>query len=142
MIKNVIIIDDDRYKRERIAGYIRKILPEAEIHEYACVRDGHVAVRRGYVSDIKANPTEWLVITDMVMPRFSDGRDMVRDGGRRILYAMAWDKLECPAIVASSEEVNSVDLSSVYKHYIGSVREEYNVYCKPYYEALIKKIMV
>lgn len=137
MIKYVAILDDTDSKRETIKGYIDRLLPEAEVYEFSFINEGLCFLAWEREKDIVNNPNEWLVVTDMVMPRFRDSR-LLPDGGMQVLSELERKGFECPVIVASSMELDLEECQSRYEYVIGVVEESLLVYNLPKYEEILR----
>lgn len=136
-IKNVVIFDDTNYKRENIIGYIRNLIPEADIFDFDTVNKGLLFLNKQKRQDIIDNPGEWLIVTDMYMP-YLEGGEIHRGAGERVLQELRRLNFECPAIAQSSEPLDKEKLQGLYKYLIGTVLEEYSTYNEYKYEALLE----
>ena len=115
----ICIVDDNPGKLSDIKEYVKKCLPDAEIHAYEYAND-LLAFIHNHVEEIRANPDEWFVITDMQMPRAKMSRIEV-DCGYDVLAEMQRQGLTCSAAVASSEPIDenrAKQLYSCYKDFI------------------------
>lgn len=139
MIKNVVIVDDSQYKQDKIKEYIKKLLPDSNIRVFSCINDGLCFICREQRQEILANPDDWLVITDMVMPR-REGEPMNRFGGFIILSEMRRIGMSCPAIVASSMSMSLSDCQVNYRNTVGVVRESSTVYTYGDYQAILNEL--
>ena len=137
MIKKIYIIDDSEFKRENIREYLTELYPNAEFVELTFVNEGLLRICRTDKANIINNPSEHLVVIDMVMPRFYCGMPEA-DAGYSVLAEMNRCKLSCPALIASSESVDDNRASDYYENYLGSVKEKGSVFCLPFYEELLK----
>lgn len=136
-IKNVVIFDDTDYKRENIIGYIRNLIPEADIFDFNTVNKGLLFLNKQKRQDIINNPGEWLIITDMYMP-YLEGGEIHRDAGKSVLQELKRLNFECPAIAQSSEPLDKERLFKLYNNLVGTILEEYNTYNEYKYEALLE----
>lgn len=136
MIKNVLIIDDSSYKLDTIKEHVEALLDDPTVITRNCIGAG-LHVTHDMYDDIRKNPKEWLIITDMQMPFYEHER-IERDGGLRILDELDRRDFECPVIIASSEEIEDRIASRHYAHYIGSVKESPSLWTRPAYERLIE----
>lgn len=135
---NIIIIDDNEYKRDTIEGYMKKIFKESNIKKFNCITNGLMYCTRKIKDDILKSPNEWLIITDMVMPMY-DNEKLLENGGYFVLRELDRVGFKCPAIVASSMEVDTEDCRDIYEYVLGTVIESSTIYTLPSYEELIKR---
>ena len=136
-MKTIYIIDDSEFKRERIRGYLEELFPNAEFVELSFINEGLLRICRTDKQNIIDNPSEHLVVIDMLMPRYSDG-EIERNAGYSVLAEMGRCRLACPALIASSETVDNNRATDFYKYYLGSVKEDSSVFCIPLYEKLLE----
>ena len=93
---NIVIIDDDPYKRERIKNDLA-FLKEKTFHEFESMHGGlyHLAKNAGKVD---------LLILDWIFPSY-DGDVPERGMGLEVLIQLSRVHLPIPTIVCSSESV-------------------------------------
>lgn len=111
----VCIVDDNPGKLDDIKEYVAKCLPDAEIHTYECANELLMFIHN-HVEEMRANPDDWFVITDMQMPRAKMSRIEV-DCGYDVLAEMGRQGLTCPAVVASSEHIDEDRAKQLYSSY-------------------------
>lgn len=139
MIKNVVIIDDSNYKVETITGYIQKIIPDCTICAFEFINSALLYLHNNK-DNIISNPKEWLIISDMVMPRYRRGY-MEQYGGRQVLRELQRLKFKCPVILQSSDALDYEQYKKDYSKLIGTVKESAVVYNLSTYENLIKEFL-
>lgn len=138
-MKHVVIIDDSIHKRDSIREYMQKIFPDdCCIHEYRCINEGLRYIAYKHREEIKNNPNDWLIITDMVMPLYSHEM-LEKDGGLHILREMKRVGFKCPVIVESSDEVDITRCREIYSNVLGTVKESIIMYNLSKYKELLKK---
>lgn len=140
MIKNLVIIDDTDYKRENIKGYMSKLLKSIRVYEFSFINEALRFLCIKNFEEIKNKPNEWLIVTDMVMPRYSDSR-LIKDGGMEVLAELERRGFECPVIVASSGDLDTEACKKEYKNVIGVVKESSSVYNLEKYRSILRKYL-
>lgn len=133
MIRNIIVVDDSDMKRSSICGYMRTLFPDAIITEYDCVAPFAKDLHFVYEDDMRSDPDSWLIVSDMYMP-LRHGEAVDPNGGRLLISEIARLDLQCPVIVASSEEIYDMDYEI---NYLGSVVEDVTVYTLSSYKELL-----
>lgn len=140
-MKNIYIFDDSKYKIERITRYMKSLFPNATIYEYTYINEGLRDIFTKH-NEISGNPTENLFIIDMVIPLLSDTIPDAK-GGIHIIRQLDRRKISSPAIVASSESLDTDMIKEEarikYLHFLGTVVEDSSVYTLPLYEKLLKE---
>lgn len=121
MIKYIVIMDDNPYKRQHIQQALGMSFPTAEVVAFPCANPGLRYILMEKHDFVKANPEEWLIVVDMQMPHL-EGGDINVNCGYSVLARLENSKLSCKAIIASSEDINDVKAKTYYEGYIGSVK--------------------
>lgn len=120
-MKHVFVVDDNPNKLEDLENSVTELFPEAEISAFECMLDFEHAICHTFASKISQSPGEYLMVLDMQMPFKRDGR-INADAGFELLNILFRHDLKCPAIIASSEEIDEETAEKIYEHYKGFVR--------------------
>lgn len=119
-MKHILIVDDNPHKLDDLAKSAQQLFPQARIEKYECQNDFLRAVCYEYLQEALKEPEELVFIVDMQMPRLV-GEQIDIEGG---LDALAWlDQVgvRCPAIIASSEQIDEARAQDAYATYKGFV---------------------
>lgn len=140
MIKNIVIIDDNDYKRLGVREYLESIFPDANFIECGFINEGLRCIALENYGEIKKNPSEWLVVSDMMMPRREDSM-ICQDGGFDVLAEMSRRHIKCPVIIVSSEKIDVDKAANLYDNFLGFVKYNMCVYNLSDYENLLTEYM-
>lgn len=140
MITNIVIIDDSQYKADTIEGYMQKIFPKAKIDKLEAINTGLMFIRNN-LAEIRQNPNHWLVVSDMVMPRYKHEMPE-RKGGEFVIREINRLDLKCPVILQSSDELDTNKYKEYYSYLLGTIKETSVVYNLEKYRELLKNYII
>lgn len=140
MIRHVIIIDDDSGKASDIVQTLERIIPDAEVYLGLNVTLGLCQVHK-HRQDISADPSTWLVVTDMQMPWSADTCEIDLEAGYSVLDEMHRLRLNCPAVIVSSSEVDAVNAKACYEYYIGNIKYNSSVDVQHPLKELLRSVL-
>ena len=127
---NILIIDDDEYKRGQIMNLLVEAIPDAYVEEARSLQSGLKAIMEGGHN---------LVVLDMTMPTFDitaeeDGGRPQAFAGRELLKHMKRRRIEVPSVVVTQfdrfgeganlqtlEELDRELRESSPEHYCGTI---------------------
>lgn len=130
-----LILDDLDTKRERIAEYIKSIVPDAEIEEFCCSRDFMCYMKEyWYDRDKKESTKDYLLFLDWNFPFYAN--DIIEPNeGEHILHTLQLRHIPMKVVVVSSEEVNGL---SEFENVLGQIVDDCMYYQKSIYEKFIE----
>lgn len=115
----ICIVDDSAYKQEDIESYVKGCLPDAEIHRFGCA-NAFLKFVINQLETIQSNADSWLMIVDMRLP-IARNKSVEDKCGYEILAELRRLRLNCAAIIASSDPIDEERARRTYSHYKGYI---------------------
>lgn len=119
-MKICFIIDDNDIKRKYIENNIMQVFPETDTMNFSVVSDFIRYMERYGIKAVSENPSDYLILTDMVMP-LDHYKPVNENAGYVLLTQMNALSVKCPVIVVSSDSINADRAKECYPYYAGFV---------------------
>lgn len=139
MAKQIIIVDDADYKRNRIKEYVKSIVEDVTFIEFDCAREFLVWLKPYFFGNNELKEellNNAMLFLDWNFPFYKNDRVEIGEG-RSILFNLDRRDFPLKTVVVSSENVEESERD--YPFVLGFIKDDMIVYQKDEYEELLKE---